>query len=142
MRIENTRKVNIREKPSTDSRIIDEVSPDTIFEYLGQEGNLYQIQYDAETTAYVSVKYSVVESKSGEVLQDLTQADGHGSQSATTQNKAGSRNTKTCIVCQGTGRCKYCVAGRMYMGGDQMGTCSFCWGSMMCYLCGGLGYTP
>ena len=142
VRIKNTRKVNIREKPSTNSKVIDEVSPDTIFEYLGQEGNWYQIQYDAETTAYVSAKYSVIESESGELLQDLTESGGHESQSETTQNGDGRKNTKTCIVCKGTGRCKYCVAGRMYVGGDQMGTCPFCWGSMMCYMCGGLGYTP
>ena len=142
VRIKNTRKVNIREKPSTNSKIIAEVSPDTVFEYLGQEGNWYQIQYDAETTAYVSIKYSVIESKSGELLQDLTESGDRESQSATTQNGDGRKNTKTCIVCKGTGRCKYCAAGRMYVGGDQMATCPFCGGSMICYMCGGLGYTP
>ncbi len=83
VRIKNTRKVNIRSRASVDSEIIDEVSPETVFEYLGQEGNWYKIQYNSTTTAYVSTKYSVIEPWSEETYDELYDEGYDGTSSAT-----------------------------------------------------------
>ncbi len=39
VRIQNTRKVNIRDAATTNSNVIMEANPDDEFEYLGQSGN-------------------------------------------------------------------------------------------------------
>ncbi len=75
--------MNIRSRASIDSEIIDEVSPETAFEYLGQEGNWYKIQYNSTTAAYVSTKYSVIEPWSEETYDELYDAGYDGTSSAT-----------------------------------------------------------
>ena len=150
VRIKNTRKVNIRAGASVDSNVIDEVSPETVFEYLGQEGNWYKIQYNSQMAAYVSTKYSVIEPWSQEAYDGLY--DGgewyDGTSSATTSssdrnasNGSSTSGQKTCYSCKGSGTCRYCFAGRMYAGGDRMEVCSFCSGTTICWICNGKGYT-
>lgn len=144
VRISHTLSVNVREEPTADSKRVGMAAPNDTYVYLGQEGNWYYIQYDSDTKGYVSANLSIVENESGDIVQDTT-GQGNNQKHDKSESKKSpdqSSGSKTCIVCNGNGRCKYCVAGMRYAGGDRMQTCSFCWGSMICYMCGGVGTTP
>ncbi len=140
VRIKNTRTVNVRTAPTTNSTVIEEADPNDTFTYLGQEGNWYKIRYSRSKDAYVSVKYSVLENEFGIVVQDLTylrNSGGSSSGGSSWGSSSGSGSSSSSgssydVPVYGGRDCHYCSGGKV-----DCSNCSF--GKTDCAICGGSG---
>lgn len=81
--------INIREEASTDSEVIAKLSKDVECEYLGEEGDWYQVRYQ-RYTGYVSKQYSELVEDASETNDTTNQTD--NSNTNTNNNEAVDNN--------------------------------------------------
>ena len=84
--------VNIRKEASTESSVVARLSEDVECEYIGEQGNWYQIKYK-NYTGYVSKDYAKLQ---GKVSNNQSNSNTTNTQSnTTTQNTNGNQNNST-----------------------------------------------
>lgn len=117
--------LNVRNKPSLDSRVLGEIRPDTTWPYRGTENGWHRILYDG-SLAYVAANRSTVE-----VAEDTV--------SSATVKTAPAANA--CDKCLGSGECSVCEGAKeIYSSREKRNVpCPTCDGLGVCWACEGRG---